>query len=87
MGASMSNTGFIGTAVLSLLMGSHAAIYISLTLILENLLILALVLALAEAGQQEQQKRVWSGWHAKTAQNLLKNPVIIAIILGMIVSC
>jgi len=81
MGASMSNTGFIGTAVLSLLMGSHAAIYISLTLILENLLILALVLALAEAGQQEQQK-VWALLQ-KTAQNLLKNPVIIAIILGM----
>ncbi|MBJ9986294.1 AEC family transporter [Acinetobacter sp. S40] len=81
MGASMSNTGFIGTAVLSLLMGSHAAIYISLTLILENLLILALVLALAEAGQQEQQ-RIWPLLQ-KTAQNLLKNPVIIAIILGM----
>jgi len=81
MGASMSNTGFIGTAVLSLLMGSHAAIYISLTLILENLLILALVLALAEAGQQEQQQ-VWVLLQ-KTAQNLLKKPVIIAIIWGM----
>ena len=55
MGASMSNTGFIGTAVLTMLIGSHAAIYISLTLILENLLILALVLALAEAGMQEKQ--------------------------------
>lgn len=81
MGASMSNTGFIGTAVLSLLIGSHAAIYISLTLILENLLILALMLALAEAGLQEQQK-FWILFK-KTLVSLIKNPVIIAIIIGM----
>ena len=31
MGASMSNTGFIGTAILTMLIGQHAAIYISLT--------------------------------------------------------
>ena len=81
MGASMSNTGFIGTAVLTMLIGSHAAIYISLTLILENLLILALVLALAEAGMQEKQAIF--PLVIKTAKSLLKNPVIIAIILGM----
>ncbi|CAG67621.1 MULTISPECIES: AEC family transporter [Acinetobacter] len=81
MGGSMSNTGFIGTAVLTLLMGAHAAIYISLTLILENLLILALVLALAEAGLHGQQN-IWAVVR-KTAVSLLKNPVIIAIILGM----
>ncbi|MGY0202507.1 AEC family transporter [Acinetobacter soli] len=81
MGASMSNTGFIGTAVLTMLIGSHAAIYISLTLILKNLLILALVLALAEAGMQEKQAIF--PLVIKTAKSLLKNPVIIAIILGM----
>ena len=56
MGASMSNTGFMGTAILTMLMGSHAAIYISLTLIIENLLIVALMLILAEAGLHQQQR-------------------------------
>ncbi len=31
------NTGFIGTAILTLLLGSHWAVYLSLTLIIENL--------------------------------------------------
>ena len=46
----------MGTAILTMLMGSHAAIYISLTLIIENLLIVALMLILAEAGLHQQQR-------------------------------
>jgi len=81
MGASMSNTGFMGTAILTMLIGSHAAIYISLTLIIENLLIVALMLILAEAGMHEQQQLL--PLLKKTFFNLLKNPVIIAILVGM----
>lgn len=81
MGASMSNTGFMGTAILTMLMGSHAAIYISLTLIIENLLIVALMLILAEAGLHQQQQLL--PLLKKTFINLLKNPVIIAILVGM----
>lgn len=82
MGASMSNTGFMGTAILTMLMGSHAAIYISLTLIIENLLIVALMLILAEAGLHQQQQQLFP-LLKKTFINLLKNPVIIAILVGM----
>ena len=82
MGASMSNTGFIGTAILTLLIGSHAAVYISLTLILENILILALVLTLAEAGLQRGGfARVFK----QTLLKVIKTPVIIAIVLGLAV--
>ncbi|WP_151793123.1 AEC family transporter [Acinetobacter nosocomialis] len=81
MGASMSNTGFMGTAILTMLMGSHAAIYISLTLIIENLLIVALMLILAEAGLHQQQRLL--PLLKKTFINLIKNPVIIAILVGM----
>ena len=81
MGASMSNTGFMGTAILTMLMGAHAAIYISLTLIIENLVIIALMLILAEAGLHQQQKLL--PLLKQTFCNLLKNPVIIAIIIGM----
>lgn len=80
MGASMSNTGFIGTAILTMLIGSHAAVYISLTLILENILILALVLTLAEAGQQQG---AFKAVLKQTLAKVLKTPVIIAILLGL----
>lgn len=81
MGASMSNTGFIGTAVLTLLIGSHAAVYISLTLILENILILVLVLTLAEAGlQQGAFKSVLK----QTLKKVLTTPVILSILLGLL---
>ncbi|MBI1449493.1 AEC family transporter [Acinetobacter sp. AC1-2] len=81
MGASMSNTGFMGTAILTMLIGNHAAIYISLTLIIENLLIVALMLILAEAGLHQQQNLL--PLLKQTFLNLLKNPVIIAILVGM----
>lgn len=81
MGASMSNTGFIGTAILTMLIGSHAAVYISLTLILENILVLVLVLTLAEAGlQQGAFKYVFK----QTLQKVFKTPVIVSIFLGLL---
>ena len=82
MGASMSNTGFIGSAVLTLLLESHAAVYLSLTLIIENLCIVACTLILAEGAQQQQNS--WWRLYAQTLLKLVKNPIIIAIILGML---
>ena len=81
MGGSMSNTGFMGTAILTLLLGNHATVYISLTLIIENLLILTLMLTLAEAGFEQKQPIQRLLW--QTLKKLLKNPVILAVILGM----
>lgn len=80
MGASMSNTGFIGTAILTVLMGSHAAIYISLTLILENILVLVMVLTLAEAGLQQG---AFSHVLKQTLVKVLKTPVIVSILMGL----
>ena len=82
MGASMSNTGFIGTAILTMLIGQHAAIYLSLTLIIENLLIVALTLIIAEAGIHQQ--RATSQVLKQTLHNVIKNPVILSIIFGML---
>lgn len=83
MGGSMSNTGFIGTAILTLLIGSHSAIYLSLTLIVENLLIVTLMLILAERGLQASGtagKSILTG----TLLRILKNPVILSIMLGIL---
>lgn len=82
MGASMSNTGFIGTAILTMLIGQHAAIYLSLTLIIENLLIVALTLIIAEAG--EHQHRTIPQLLKQTLSNVIKNPVILSILFGVI---
>lgn len=81
MGGAMSNTGFIGTAILTLLMGNQATVYISLTLIVENVIIITMVLALAEAGLQ-QQKNV-ALLLRQTLLKLLKNPVILSVLLGL----
>ncbi|GAA5008956.1 AEC family transporter [Acinetobacter puyangensis] len=83
MGASMSNTGFIGTAILTMLIGSHAAVYISLTLIIENLVILMLVLIIAEMGQQQGQ---FLSVLKLTLKNISKNLLIAAIFIGLFLS-
>lgn len=81
MGGAMSNTGFIGTAILTLLMGNQATVYISLTLIVENVIIVTMVLALAEAGLQQQQNIALL--LRQTLLKLLKNPVILSVLLGL----
>ncbi|WP_111859847.1 AEC family transporter [Acinetobacter sp. CFCC 10889] len=81
MGGAMSNTGFIGTAILTLLMGNQATIYISLTLIVENVIIVTMVLALAEVGLQQQQNI--GLLLRQTLLKLLKNPVILSVLVGL----
>ena len=81
MGASMSNTGLIGSAILPLLLPDRAVIYLSLTLMIENLLMMTMVLLLAEAGLQAQHRTSVMLYHA--VKNLLKNPLVIAILLAM----
>lgn len=82
MGGSMSNTGFIGTAILTLLIGSHAAVYLSLTLIIENLLIVTLMMLIAERGTQ-QQAQSQSKILQQTLKRICQNPVILSIVAGM----
>ena len=83
MGASMSNTGFMGTAILTMLIAEHAAVYISLTLIIENMLIILLMLSLAELGvQQGAVLQILK----LTLKRVLKNPLIIAILLGLLLA-
>jgi predicted permease len=80
MGASMSNTGLIGSAILPLLIASHAVVYLSLTLMIENLLMITLVLLLAESGLHWQHRPITM--LKKTLLNLIKTPLVIAIFLA-----
>jgi len=80
MGTALSNSGFVGYAIVSQLLGPPAAVALVLCLVVENVLILPLALALAENGAQANGK----GWAAvlATLRSLLKNPLILAILAG-----
>ncbi len=81
LGAAMSNTGLIGTAVLSLLLGQRAMTYTSLVVIIESVLLIPAVLILAELGNS--QKASFVQICQSTAFTLLKNPLFMGVMLGM----
>ncbi|OTG75140.1 transporter [Acinetobacter sp. ANC 4169] len=81
LGAAMSNTGLIGTAVLTLLMGQKAMTYTSLVVIIESVLLIPAVLILAELGTSQKAKlaQIIKG----TLLTLLKNPLFMGVMLGI----
>ena len=81
LGASMSNTGLIGTAVLTLLMGNKAMTYVSLIVIIESVLLIPTVLILAKMGMQKNINIL--SMIQNTISMLLKNPLFVSVILGM----
>lgn len=83
LGASMSNTGFIGVGILPLILGQKAGIYLSLTLMIESALLLPLALILTELfGRQIAAYKIL----IQIANIIVKNPIIMAIILGVVVA-
>lgn len=81
LGASMSNTGLIGTAVLTLLMGQQSMTYTSLVVIIESVLLLPTVLILAELATQKQANIVEI--IQRTLLTLLKNPLFMGVMIGI----
>lgn len=82
LGASMSNTGLIGTAVLTLLLGQKALIYTSLIVIVESVLLIPTVLILAGLGQQQRVNPLKI--IKDTLFTLLKNPLFMGVMLGIL---
>ncbi len=83
MGAAMSNSAFIGLPVALQVLGPTASVVVALTLLVENLLMMPLVFALADgsAGGQGVASVVRA-----TFARLAKNPLIIAIVFGFAAS-
>ncbi len=79
LGGSAPNSGFVGFPVASLLIGPKAAIGLALCLIVENVMTIPLGLALAESGSGEVR-------FAPLVGRLVRNPLLIAIALGVIAS-
>jgi len=80
-GASMSNTGLLGAAILTLLMGNEAMIYLSLVVIIESVFLIPTVLVLAELGQQKQANAVVI--FKNTFLMLFKNPLFLSVVVGI----
>ena len=83
MGMAVPNSGFVGYPIAVMVIGPTAALAMALGMLVENLLMVPLALAIAEACQQGGR-----GWTVvrETALRLLRNPLIIAIVLGLSMS-
>ena len=82
LGGSMSNTGFIGSSILLLILGPSAAIYFAMTFIVENFIVFLMFLVCLEISRQKDA-------HAakiliETLKNIVKNPIIIGLTTGTV---
>ncbi len=85
MGMACPNSGFVGYPVLLLTLGSSVAgVGMALNMVVENLLLIPLLLALADldGGGQGGAGQVL----LRTFKGLLRNPMIIAIVAGLLAS-
>lgn len=80
LGATASNSGFIGYPVAALVLGQIAGVALSLNMMFENIILIPLALALGEAGQGKA--RGFGENLRATFSRLARNPLIIAIVAG-----
>jgi malonate transporter and related proteins len=78
-GTSIANSGVIGYQVIEQALGAAALPIVAIAIIVENI-ILAIVIAMAEAG--ESSGRTLGAALVKAFANLAKSPLIVSIILG-----
>lgn len=85
MGVSCSNSSFIGFPILMLMVAPVAGVALGLNVIVENLVMLPLLLAMAEHSRDGGG----GAWHQvvrQSAQRLMKNPLVISVTAGLVVS-
>lgn len=75
----------IGFPIIYFLFGTQALIPFSLTLVVENLIMLPLLLTLADMSSRESKGSL-KKTVLETTKNLAKNPIVISIVLGMLCS-
>lgn len=86
MGMSCSNSGYVGYPVMLLIFGPLAGVILALNLIVENLIKLPLLFTLADAGAHVGERPSPALVLRQTAERLARNPMIVAIVLGFLVS-
>jgi predicted permease len=84
MGMSCSNSSFIGFPILMLMVAPVAGVALALNVIVENLVMVPLLLAMAE------NARGGGGtWHqvvGQTLKRLMRNPLVLSVTAGLVVS-
>ena len=84
MGMSCPNSGFVGYPIALLVVGPVAGVMLGLNMIVENLLLIPLLLALAESSDGSGGR-----WHTVLRQSLLnlaRNPMVLGLLAGLAVS-
>jgi malonate transporter len=81
LGMAASNSGFVGYPIVLQLLGPTAGVALALTMVVENLLVLPLCFAMADNEGQNAAQR-WHHTLAVSLRNLLKNPMVLAILAG-----
>lgn len=81
LGMAAANSGFVGYPVAAMVIGSPAAVLLALNMVIETLIIIPMALILAEMGSQ-QGSSVWKTVK-QTALNLIKNPVLAGLLVGI----
>jgi malonate transporter and related proteins len=84
MGMTCSNSGFIGYPLVLQLLGPQAGVPLAMVLIVENLIMLPLLIALSDMDPQGAGPGQWQRAFAQSVKRLSKNPMIIAIALGVV---
>jgi len=84
LGGSFSNSLMVGYPIIIQLFGTAALVPFALTLIVENLLMLPFILALADTGMKKNES--FARAVMQSVPQLLKNPIILSIALGTLSS-
>ena len=84
MGMSCSNSGFVGYPILLLALAPVAGVSLALNMMVENVIVIPLLLALADRGRGGA-----APWHQQVRQSaarLAVNPIILGLVAGLLVS-
>jgi predicted permease len=84
MGASFSNSGFVGYPIVLQWLGPPAGVALALCMIVENLIMMPLALAVAESGGVHGDD--WRKAARKSFAMIIRNPMVISIFAGFAVA-
>ena len=84
MGMACSNSGYVGFPILLLTLAPVAGVALALNMVVENLIVIPLLLALAERGRGEGG--AWWQVVTQSLTRLARNPLIIGLAAGLLVS-
>lgn len=84
MGVSCSNSSFMGFPILLLMVAPVAGVALALNVMVENLVMLPLLLAMAESARGAGGS--WRQVLGQSAKRLARNPLVLAVTAGLVVS-